>query len=123
MAMVMTLSVTPVFAQTVQSDIGADQNYSVEVMPRAPICPRCGGTTTSKVVWGAWTNKKTQECEHGYAWGTDLIRERTGVKTTTCLTCGDGYSGMVTDTSHNLVGQKIMLHSKSIEKSIVKKCD
>lgn len=99
MAMVMTLSVTPVFAQTVQSDIGADQNYSVEVMPRAPICPRCGGITTSKVVWGEWTNKKTQECEHGYAWGTDLIRERTGVKTTTCLTCGDGYSGMVTDTS------------------------
>ena len=58
MAMVMTLSVTPVFAQTVQSDIGADQNYSVEVMSRAPICPRCGGITTSKVVWGEWTNKK-----------------------------------------------------------------
>ena len=78
---------------------------------------------TSKVVWGEWTNKKTQECEHGYAWGTGLIRERTGVKTTPCLTCGDGYSGMVTDTSHNLVGQKRILHSKSIKKSIVKKYD
>ena len=69
-----------------------------EIQPRAAVCVRCGGRISTSTSWGTWLSKRNVKCTHGYAWGTDLIEERTGVRTRRCLSCGDGRSYNVTQT-------------------------
>lgn len=93
------ISVAPVHASA-QEVVSAEEYVIDEIVvsPCASVCPKCGGTITSKTVWGSWISDSEVKCTHGYAWGTDLIQKRTGTKTNTCTKCGSGWSSTVTGT-------------------------
>ena len=86
------------FVSARQTTINDNKLINESVVLYTARCSNCGSIAKADCEYTPWNIDAEKICTHGYAWGTDLIKERTGVRTRRCLSCGDGRYYNVTQT-------------------------